>query len=278
VLLLVGYPALLIAMSLGQRSGWLTSTTLLFFGVALVGLAAFAYREAHYSAPLFRFGLFKSFPFCVAMFTLIVASVVQSPLTLFTPIYLQSVLFVAPVTVGILMMALPISTLIAGPIGGRLADRFDARVIAALGAFITFLAVLVYSRLGLSSPVLLILVPLVLVGIGGGFFRPANQVAVFATVGRNEYGSLSAMLSSIGSLASTMGATVLVAVSESRSTTSDPAGFASGQQLAFTILLPLLLLSAFVSLLGRAKPKGDQPAATGGPPATLGAGGSTGRA
>ena len=255
ILLLIGFPALLLALSLGPRSGWTAPITLAFFACAVVGLLAFAYREGHYPTPLFRFQFFKNVPFCIAMFTLVVASFVQSPMTLFTPIYLQSVLFVAPVTVGLLMMALPLSTLVAGPIGGRLADRYDARVIASAGAFITFLAVLVYSRLGVSSPVALILIPLVLVGVGGGFFRPANQVAVFASVSRNDYGSLSAMLSSIGSLASTLGATILVALTESKSASSDPVSFTQGQQLAFSLLLPLLLLSAFVSLLGRGRDK-----------------------
>jgi MFS family permease len=200
------------------------------------------------------------------MFTLVIASFVQSPITLFTPLYLQNVLDVTPITVGILMMALPISTLFAGPIGGRLADRYDARVIAAAGALITFLAVLAYSRLGLNSPVLLILVPLVLVGIGGGFFRPANQVAVYATVSRNDFGSLSAMLSSIGSLAGTLGATIMVAVSESRSAVDNPEAFTSAQQFTFSALLPLLLLSAIVSLMGRSRPQREEPSTPAAPP------------
>jgi MFS family permease len=155
------------------------------------------------------------------------------------------------------MMALPFSTLIAGPLGGRLADRYDARVIAALGAFITFLAVLVYSRMGMNSPALLILVPLTLVGVGAGFFRPANQVAVYATVSRSDFGSLSALLSSVGSLAGTLGATIMVAMTEVRSTANDPASFVEGQQFTFTALLPLLLVSVFISLLGRSKPRTD---------------------
>ena len=89
-----------------------------------------------------------------------------------------------PLTFGLIMMALPVSTLIAGPIGGRLADRYDPRVVAAAGMFVTFLAVLVFARLGTGTAPLLVLVPLALIGFGGGLFRPANQVAVFAGVER----------------------------------------------------------------------------------------------
>jgi MFS family permease len=150
------------------------------------------------------------------------------------------------------MMALPISTFIAGPIGGRLSDRYEPRVIAAAGMFITFLSVLAYSQLGTASPVWFILVPLVLLGLGSGLFRPANQVAVFASVTAAEYGSLSGMLQSMGALAGTLGTTITVAVNDAHSTSStDAVAFADAQAFTFTALLPLLLLSVFVSLLAR---------------------------
>lgn len=252
-LLLAGYPALLIALSLGPGLGWSSPTTLACFTAAAVGLAAFFYRESHYSAPLFRLSFFKSLSFSVAMFTLIVAGFVQNPVTLFSPIYLQTVLDVDPATVGIIMMTLPVSTMIAGPIGGRLADRYDPRVIASCGAAITFLAVLAYVQLDVDSPVLWIVIPLALVGFGAGFFRPANQVAVYASIDRKDYGSLSAMLISFTSLSGTLGTTITVAISDSRAPGGDPVEFVAAQSFAFTLLLPLLFVSAFISLLGRKK-------------------------
>ena len=251
VLLFLGYPALLIALSLGPGKGWDAPLTLFWFGFAAVGMSAFLIWESRCKTPLFRFSLFRSLSFCVAMFTLVVASFVQNPVTLFTPLYLQNVLSVEPVTVGLIMMALPLSTLVAGPVGGRLADRYQPRSIAAIGMLITFLAILAYSRLGVSSPALYVILPLALIGIGGGFFRPANQVAVFARVNQREYGSLSAMLQSLGALASTLGATITVALNESHGPSDDAAGFASAQQSTFTALLPLLLVAAIVSLIGR---------------------------
>ena len=152
------------------------------------------------------------------------------------------------------MMALPISTFFAGPLGGRLADRYNPRLVAGAGMAVTFLAVFFYARLGVGTPVALVVLPLVLVGVGGGLFRPANQVAVFATMEARHYGSLSAMLSSLGALAGTLGATITVAINESRSSVTDHAAFASAQQFTFTTLLPLLLIAVFVSLIGRRQP------------------------
>lgn len=214
---------------------------------AAIGLTSFFIREKRFEAPLVRLHFFRSVPFFVAIFTLAVTSFVQSPITLFTPIYMQDVLAVSPLKVGLVMMAPPISTLIAGPIGGRLADRNNPRVIASIGILLTLVAVFLYAQLGVSTAVVWIVPPLILVGFGAGLYRPANQVAVYATVDRSDFGSLSAMITSLG----TLGATVMIAISEMRATSDTALAFAEAQQFAFTALLPLLMLAAIVSFLGR---------------------------
>jgi EmrB/QacA subfamily drug resistance transporter len=253
LLLVIGYPSLLIALSLGPGSGWGAPITLLWFAIAGVGLVSFGVRELHFEKPIFHFRFFRSATFCIAMFTLVAASFVQSPMTLFAPIYLQDVLDLKAFTVGIVMMALPISTLIAGPIGGKAADRSDPRVIAGFGAAMTLVAVFLYSRLGLEGPLVFAVVALILTGLGAGFFRPANQVAVYANADRNDYGALTAMLVLIQSLAGTLGTTIAVAISESKAGADSPAAFTEGQQLAFTLLIPVLAASVAVSFLGRAR-------------------------
>jgi EmrB/QacA subfamily drug resistance transporter len=264
-LLLVGYPSLLIALSYGPGSGWLSGTTMLWFLIAGVGLVSFFYRESHFQAPLFRLYFFKGLPFCIAIFTLVIASFIQSPISIFTPLYLQNVLTIDASSVGLIMMALPISTLIAGPIGGRLADKYNPRVMAGVGTAVTCLAVFFYAQLGVGTAVLCVVIPLVLVGIGGAFFRPANQVAVYASISRSEFGALSAMLTSIGTLAGTLGTTIMVAINESRTASDSPAAFAEAQQFTFMLLVPLLLLSVFVSFAARSTSRRDEPVASGSP-------------
>ena len=51
LLLLIGYPALLIGVSRGPHQGWDSTFTLLWFGIAIVGLALFFRHEARFSAP-----------------------------------------------------------------------------------------------------------------------------------------------------------------------------------------------------------------------------------
>jgi hypothetical protein len=116
---------------------------------------------------------------------------------------------------------------------------------------ITLGAVVLYSRLGVSTPVLFVVLPLVLIGLGGGFFRPANQVSVFANIEPRDYGALSATLTSLGTLAGVLGTTITVAVTDSRAGSNDPVAFAEAIRFTFTAMIPLLVISIFVSLLGR---------------------------
>ncbi len=259
VLLLVGYPSLLIALSVGPGYGWGSTTTVFWFAVAAVGLSSFTLRELRFEKPIFYFRFFRSPTFCIAMFTLAVASFVQNPVTLFTPLYLQKVLNVDALTVGLVMMALPISTLIAGPIGGSLADRHNPWWVAAGGAMLSFFAVLIYSRLGIDASLVYVVIALLLVGLGAGFFRPANQVAVYAQADQRDYGALAAMLVLLQSLAGTLGTTIAVAINESRSAANDARSFTEGQQFAFTALLPLLVVSVFVSMIARSLDKHTKP-------------------
>jgi len=120
--------------------------------------------------------------------------------------------------------------------------------------------VVVFARLGTGTAPLLVLLPLGLIGFGGGLFRPANQVAVFAGVERSQFGSLSAMLQSLGALAGTLGTTITIAITEARTSANAGTALAEAQQFTFTALLPLLLIAVFVSLLGRSGKKPDEPA------------------
>jgi len=248
LLLLAAYPAFLIALSMGPRAGWSDGSTLAWFGAAVLGLMAFVWREVRYPAPLVSYRLLRSPNLGIALFLLAITAFVQNPITLYVPVYLQTVLELDALRVGVLMMVLPLSTLIAGPIGGRLADRFPPRLVAGAGVALLGLGVLAYAGMDASTAALLVVVPLVLSGVAGGLFRPANQVAAFATVRQEDYGSVSAIQTSLMMLAGTLGTTIAVAISESVASGTDAASFAAAQRITFLCFLPLLLAGVIVSV------------------------------
>jgi MFS family permease len=253
LLLLAAYPSLLIALSLGPTHGWTAASSLAWLGIAGAGLAAFAFRELTFAAPLVSFHLLRTGGLSLALFLLAVTAFVQNPLTLFVPIYLHEALALEPLKVGLLMMSLPLATIVAGPVGGRLADRYEPRLVAAGGIALLGVAVIIYARLDTGSAPILILVPLVLGGIAGGLFRPANQVGAFQAVAREDFGSVSAAQTSLMMLAGTLGTTIAVAISDSVATDLDAGSFVEGQQVTFLALTPLLLCGMAAALYGFTK-------------------------
>ena len=58
----------------------------------------------------------------------------------------------------------------------------------------------------------------------------------------------------LGALAGSLGSTVTVALHESRDSGAGAAAFVHGQQFTFAVLIPIVAVSAALSLLGRSRP------------------------
>ncbi len=166
--LLVGYPSLLLALSIGAKSGWDSFYVLICLTVSALGLFSFTVTEFRTKNPLIRPSLFKSLPLSTSMLALVLNAGVHYPVFMLGPLYMQNVLQLSPLVIGLVATTLPLSTAIISPVSGRLADRLDARSIAAAGMFVTLLGILVYSRLGVDSHCLWVVSAFTLIGLGTG--------------------------------------------------------------------------------------------------------------
>jgi EmrB/QacA subfamily drug resistance transporter len=250
--LMIGYPSLLIGLSVGANAGWTSGTTLLWLAVGVVGLAAFYLIEQRARHPLIEPALFRSRPLAAALVSLAAASAAYAPINLSAPIFMQQALGLLPLTVGFAMAALPVCTAVASPLSGTLADRFEPRSIAATGVALILAGIAVYALLGVDAGAWSVAVALMLIGAGTGFFIPANQKAAFAVAPSEDYGILSAMLSSIGTAASTLGTTAAVALIESRMQDGfSPTAFTAAQSFAFAMMMPLAGIALVSAVVGR---------------------------
>jgi EmrB/QacA subfamily drug resistance transporter len=251
--LLIGYPSLLIALSLGAHTRWTSPQIPVWFVLAAAGILGFVWVELRTRKPLINPSFFRSLPLSAAILSLVIISVVHNPIGIFAPLYMENVLGFSSVFVGLIMTSLPVFIALSSPLSGRLADRLEARYVATFGLASILAGIALYARLGATTPYLWVVASLALIGTGIGFFTPANQRAAFATVGQEHYGILSAMLASFGTASGTVGVTVAVALIEGMMAGTrfdDPAAFASAQQFVFLALLPLAGAAIAVSLAG----------------------------
>lgn len=252
--LLIGYPALLIALTFGASLGWTSERVLGSFLLAAVALAGFVWIELRTTRPLVDLGIFKHKMLAGAMLTSVLSHLIYNPIALSAPLYLQNALGASAIATGFLLAILPLSTALSSPLSGRIADRFDAATVGGLGLTMIVAGIFCYSRLGATSPIPMVIAVFALLGAGIGFFTPANQKVAFASVREEDFGVLAAMLSSFGTAAGTIGTTITVALMEidgGEKLWTQPEAFAGAQQFAFAWLVPVGLLAVLIAIKSR---------------------------
>ncbi|HUR71244.1 MAG TPA: MFS transporter [Candidatus Limnocylindrales bacterium] len=251
VALLIGYPSLLIGLSFGAALGWNSPWVISWFAVAAAGLASFVAIERHTQRPLVDVTIFRNKALSAAMIAVILSHMIHNPIALAAPLYLQNVLGASALGAGFLLAILPLSTALLSPLSGRLADRFDATSVSAVGIGLIVVGIAGYACLGVDSHFAWVGAVLGLLGAGIGVFTPANQKVAFGSVTQNDYGVLAAMLSSFGTAAGTIGTTIAVALMEidgGPKLWSSRQALAGAQQFAFTWLVPLGLIALIVGV------------------------------
>ena len=252
--LLVGYPALLVGLTFGANLGWTSAPVLCLFMTAAIALGSFVWIELHTAKPLVDVAIFKRKQLAAAMATVVLASLMYSPIALCAPIYLQNVLGSSAIATGMTLAALPLSTALASPLSGRMADRFDAATIASVGLAIIVTGIFCYANLDAGSTIAGVVAVLVLLGAGIGFFTPANQKVAFAAVSQDDFGVLAAMLSSFTTAAGAIGTTFTVALMEihvGQKPWTEPAALASAQQFAFAWLVSIGIVAVVIAIKSR---------------------------
>jgi EmrB/QacA subfamily drug resistance transporter len=248
--LLIGYPALLLAFTVGAQFGWSSPAVGLCFAVALFSSGAFVIVESRAARPLIDMELFGRRALTMPLLALALSHLIYNPIALFAPLYLQNVLGVSALVAGVALAILPLSTAVTSPVSGRFADSFDARRVSAAGLAVIVAGIAFYALLDTDSSLILAAAVLALIGAGVGVFTPANQKSAFAAIDREEYGVLAAMLSSFGTAAGTIGTTVAVAMMEAAAGPDlwvQPAVFTGGQRIAFACLAAIGMLALIIT-------------------------------
>ncbi|MEN8614723.1 MFS transporter [Dehalogenimonas sp. THU2] len=226
----------------------------ILIGGGAVGLIVFLLLEARTTHPILSIELFRHNP----VFTLSnVATLINYSATFATgfllSLYLQFVKGFSPAGAGLILVAQPILMASISPFAGRLADRFEPRLLASAGMALSATGLGLLIFISENTSMVYIVAALVVLGSGFGLFSSPNTSAVMGSVTRRHYGVASATLSTmrlVGQMLSLGIALLLFALIIGRVQLSPDvhAELVTSLRVAFSIFTVLCVLGVFASL------------------------------
>ena len=272
----------LLATTNGSTMGWGSPAIVAAFAGLSVLLAAFAWWELRAQSPMLDVRLFRRGLFSAGVAARFISFLGMSSIRFLMPFYLQAVAGLTPRQMGLLLVPSALTMIGTGPLGGRLSDRYGWRTFSVGGLAISAVGLLALSRIGLHTPLMLIVAAMVVQTVGAGMFGAPNSSSILSAVEPSRYEVISGFLNLVRNSANVTGtalATAIVTavmasqgfapslteVSASGETGVLPA-FTSGVRVAYLATGIMVLVGALVSSFNGGKAVEGLPAQVEKPP------------
>jgi EmrB/QacA subfamily drug resistance transporter len=214
--LFISLLAFLLALTLGQRTGFTNQLIIALFAIWLIFLILFLLIEFRIDQPMVDMKLFKNHLFSLNLFTGFILFVCLGGTIILMPFYLQNVLGYPPRQVGLLLAIVPLAGGITSPLAGTLSDRFGTRPISTIGLIVILIGAVNLLSLDTDTNSLRYILYFLPVGLGIGIFQSPNNSAIMSAAPSEKLGIASSLLSLTRTLGQTSGIAALGAFWVSR--------------------------------------------------------------
>ncbi|MDZ7776412.1 MAG: MFS transporter [Bacteroidales bacterium] len=103
-------------------------------------------------------------------------------------LYLQKIQDLSPRDAGMVLVAQPVMMALFSPVAGRLSDRIQPRYLTTLGMAMCTAGLVAFAFLAASTPVWVVVVILLWVGLGFALFSSPNMNTIMSSVNKYQYG------------------------------------------------------------------------------------------
>ncbi len=212
----------------GSQLGWGNPEVIAEVAVGVALFGAFALVEARALHPLFDLRLFRVRPFTYGVLALLFNSLARGAIMFLVAIWLQGIWLPlhgyswtqTPFWAGVYMLPMLVGTVIMGPIGGVLTDRYGARVWATLGMAIIAVTLYLLTALPYNFNLLEFELILFVNGLGNGLFSAPNTTAIMNALRPQDRATGNGMRQTFANIGSTVSMalffTILVTVLTAR--------------------------------------------------------------
>ncbi len=179
-LLAIGVGSLQLMLERGERLDWFASRQVVAFAIlAVTGLATFIWHELTTAHPIIDLRIFSNRQFATGAVLGLVLGVCLYATVFVLPVYLQTLQHFSANQTGLVILPGAIASAVTMAVMARRIDRQDGRIVAACGAALFAVAMLLWSRFTTISGYDDFWWPLILRGVALGLvFIPLNNLAM----------------------------------------------------------------------------------------------------
>lgn len=210
---IVGFGAILYAASIAANQGWTAPSTLVWFGIGLAGLIAFAVVELRLArVPLLDLQLFSNRVFLNASLLGYVSTVALFGAEFLMPIYLQALRGRTALQTGLILLPMALSGGLCVTLSGRIYDRVGPRPLLVTGFAILVVNTWQLTQIRADTPIAWILFLLALRGLALGLTVQTTMVTALSVVPRGELARGSSLTNSTRLVVQSIGVAALATV------------------------------------------------------------------
>ena len=174
--------SLLLALTVAAYGVSEAATIAGLLALSAAGLSAFVFLERRHPHPLLDLKLLRIREFTGGLLAQMLNAIAFGAVLFLLSLYFQLVLDKKPLEAGLLIIPTDIATLAAGPLSGRLSDKYGHLPFTTTGLALTSLSLFLFSTTDASTPYPLLVVYMMLLGAGLGFFASPNISSIMGSV------------------------------------------------------------------------------------------------
>jgi EmrB/QacA subfamily drug resistance transporter len=233
---------------LPSQAGWICIVS----GVIMAGV--FIFVEEKVNIPVFDIRLIlRNRVFAFSGIAALIHYSATSATGFFISLYLQYLKGLDARTAGLIMIAQPIAMTLLSPAAGKLSDKRNPGVIASVGMGLTASGLILLCFVTDTTPLILIVLLMIMMGIGFGLFSSPNSNAIMSSVEKRHLGVASGVVGTmrmVGQMMSMGIAMMLISlyIGKEKINPSTYPGLISAMHTGFIIFSILSVFGVFASL------------------------------
>ena len=216
ILLFAAIACLVLATHRSRDFPWTSPGIATLVVLSLLLALAFIQVEKRATHPMLDLSLFSNRIFTLAQLGNYLSNMLMFSVLFLIPFYLVHIHQYSAETVGLLLIPLPLTMIVGGPVSGFLTDRLGTKWLSVIAMGLLCVGLLSLSTLDQDSSPMGIMLRLVLLGSGRAFYRAPNLTAILSVITKERFGVAGGIYATMRHLGNISGVAMLGSFFNSR--------------------------------------------------------------